>query len=121
MNTDNSKKNRYRFTLQFNQHDPRHVRAVNILCKQNRSISQFIVSAVLHYMDCTKESVAAAQNDEELIASIVRQTVRELGGMQMPEPPPAPATAAQREKPAQSSSGQKKNLLSDGMSAFSHV
>jgi hypothetical protein len=118
MDTDNSKKNRYRFTLQFNQNDPRHVRAVNILCKQNRSISQFIVSAVLHYMDCTKEPVMAAQSDAEFIASIVRQTIHEIGGIPKPERPPAPAAVSQQDEPARASSAQKRELLSEGLSAF---
>ena len=48
------KGNPYRFTLLFNQTDPRHRRTVEILNQQGKSKSQYIVTAILHYIDCNK-------------------------------------------------------------------
>ena len=48
------KGNPYRFTLLFNQNDQRHRRAVEILNQQGKSKSQYIVTAILHYIDCNK-------------------------------------------------------------------
>ena len=48
------KGNPYRFTLLFNQTDLRHRRAVEILNQQGKSKSQYIVTDILHYIDCNK-------------------------------------------------------------------
>ena len=46
---DNNKNNAHKFTIQFNNADPQHHQAVEILNKHGRRKAQFIVNAVLHY------------------------------------------------------------------------
>lgn len=68
------KKNAYRFTLQFNKNDPRHERAVDILNQQGRGVSQFIVSAVLHYLDCNLQPLDPLLQ-AQMLEKIVKDTV----------------------------------------------
>lgn len=72
------KKNAYRFTLQFNKNDPRHERAVDILNQQGRGVSQFIVTAVTHYLDCNLQPLdplLQSQIIEKLVNEAVQRTV----------------------------------------------
>ncbi len=47
------KKNRGRFTIKFNEHDPGHKEVIQVLESQGQhSKAQFIASAVLHYIHC---------------------------------------------------------------------
>ena len=44
--------NKSRVTLQFNEMDFRHRRALEILRKRPRSMSEIVVNALLHYTSC---------------------------------------------------------------------
>ena len=47
------KKNRERFSIKFNENDPAHATVIRLLEKQGaHSKAQFIVNAVLHYVNC---------------------------------------------------------------------
>ncbi|MCM1412162.1 MAG: hypothetical protein NC305_16690 [Lachnospiraceae bacterium] len=49
------KKNRERFSIKFNENDPAHAAVIRLLEKQGaHSKAQFIVNAVLHYVNCPK-------------------------------------------------------------------
>ncbi len=73
------KGNPYRFTLLFNQTDPRHRRAVEILNQQGKSKSQYIVTAILHYIDCSKlpvDSTSEYQSLQSLADRIIEQNAK---------------------------------------------
>lgn len=75
------KGNPYRFTLLFNQTDPRHRRAVEILNQQGKSKSQYIVTAILHYIDCSKlpvDSTSEYQSLQSLDDRIIEQTAKRV-------------------------------------------
>lgn len=80
------KNNPYRFTLLFNRTDPRHRRAVEILNQQGKSKSQYIVTAILHYIDCNRlpvDSTSEYQSLQSLADRIIEQTAkRVLDGME---------------------------------------
>lgn len=47
------KKDRGRFTIKFNEHDPAHESVIHILERQGpRQKAQFIANAILHYIHC---------------------------------------------------------------------
>ena len=47
------KKDRERFSIKFNENDPAHEAVIRLLEKQGpHSKAQFIVNAVLHYVNC---------------------------------------------------------------------
>ena len=49
------KKDRSRFTIKFRQNDPAHDMTIRILENQGqRNIAPFLVTAVLHYVQCTE-------------------------------------------------------------------
>ena len=79
-----AKSNPFRFTLLFNRNDARHQRAVEILNQQGKSKSQYIVTALLHYVECTKQPVeqAASCDLAEIADRIIRETAeRVLAGI----------------------------------------
>ena len=49
------KKDRERFSIKFNENDPAHDAVIRLLEKQGpHSKAQFIVNAVLHYVNCSE-------------------------------------------------------------------
>lgn len=122
-----TKNNPYRFTLLFNQTDPRHRRAVEILNQQGKSKSQYIVTAILHYIDCNKlpvDSTSEYQSLQSLADRIIEQTAkRVLDGLdRLPVrsvPMPAP-TMQQPEKPpaSQEISEAERSLLASGLGSL---
>ena len=46
------KKDPGKFTIRFNICDPQHKAVIDLLNRQGRSKAQFLVSAVLHYINC---------------------------------------------------------------------
>ena len=51
------KKDRERFSIKFNENDSTHDAVIRLLQKQGpHSKAQFIVNAVLHYVNCTETS-----------------------------------------------------------------
>lgn len=54
------KKDRERFSIKFNENDPAHDAVIRLLEKQGpHSKAQFIVNAVLHYINCFETPDAA--------------------------------------------------------------
>ena len=53
------KKDAFRFTVQFNAGDPSHQQVAAILNEQGRRKAQFLVNAVIHYINCPESPEAA--------------------------------------------------------------
>ena len=64
-----------RVVLQFNEMDFRHRRALDILRKRPRSMSELVVNAILYYTSCP---VAANAFGRDWVVSIVKDVVREM-------------------------------------------
>jgi len=72
------KNNPMRFTVQFSPGDPCHQQTVDILNQQGRRKAQFIVNAVMHYINCSETpDVNPASIDTALIEGIVRRLLSE--------------------------------------------
>lgn len=122
------KGNPYRFTLLFNQTDPRHRRAVGILNQQGKSKSQYIVTAILHYIDCNKlpvDSTSEYQSLQSLADRIIEQTARRvLDGLETAavRSVPAPAVPVQpgsRETAVpEEITETERNLLASGLGSL---
>lgn len=72
------KKNRERFSIKFNENDPTHDAVIRLLEKQGpHSKAQFIVNAILHYVNCSETpDISAAQTaDRAFIEKIVMEVL----------------------------------------------
>lgn len=69
------KENTTRITLKFNKYDFRHTKAVSILRERPRSMSEFVVSAILHYVSCPE---VGQELSRETIRDMVRGVIREM-------------------------------------------
>ena len=81
-----------RVVLQFNEMDFRHRRALEILRQRPRSMSELVVSAILHYTSCPE---VADEHSKEWIASTVKKIITEMissGELQISAQTPAPET-----------------------------
>lgn len=70
------KKDRERFSIKFNENDPAHDAVIRLLEKQGpHSKAQFIVNAILHYVNCseTPDISAAQTTDRVSIEKIVME------------------------------------------------
>lgn len=121
------KGNPYRFTLLFNQTDPRHRRAVEILNQQGKSKSQYIATAILHYVGCNKlpvESAGAYQSLQELADRIAEQTAaRVLESLKKYSPqresPPSPIVQLPTNQNfSEEITEQERKLLETGLGAL---
>ncbi len=122
------KGNPYRFTLLFNQTDPRHRRAVEILNQQGKSKSQYIVTAILHYIDCNKlpvDSTDEYQFLQSLADRIIEQTAkRVLDGLEKAvvrssASPAIPIQPISQESVAtEEISEAERNLLASGLGSL---
>ena len=122
------KGNPYRFTLLFNQTDPRHRRAVEILNQQGKSKSQYIVTAILHYIDCNKlpvDSTGEYQSLQSLADRIIEQTAKKvLDGLEKTavRSAPVPVVPVQpglRESVASKETSEAEhNLLASGLGSL---
>ena len=84
------KKDRERFSIKFNENDPAHDAVIRLLEKQEpRSKAQFLVNAVLHYINCPDtpdigipETIDRAAI-EELVAEILagKEDIRQNSSM----------------------------------------
>lgn len=73
------KKDRERFSIKFNENDPAHDAVIRMLEKQGpHSKAQFIVNAVLHYINCPETPDAAVSRTVD--RAVVEQTVAEILG-----------------------------------------
>lgn len=121
------KNNPYRFTLLFNRTDPRHRRAVEILNQQGKSKSQYIVTAILHYIDCNRlpvDSTSEYQSLQSLADRIIEQTAkRVLDGMEKIPARAAPMPPAATQQPvgvpdAPEISEAERSLLASGLGSL---
>lgn len=72
------KNNPLRFTVQFSPGDPCHQQTVDILNQQGRRKAQFIVNAVMHYINCSETpDVKPTAIDTALIEGVVRKILAE--------------------------------------------
>lgn len=128
------KKDRERFSIKFNENDPAHDAVIRLLEKQGpHSKAQFIVNAVLHYINCSESPDAAVPRIadraaiEEIVAEILGRTgvVKQSGlGAGVKEDPMAEQKTV---KPEQKRDGEQlqnemdqatMSLIADTMSAF---
>ena len=75
--------NKSRVTLQFNEMDFRHRRALEILRKRPRSMSEIVVNALLHYTSCPE---AANEFGRDWVVGIVKDVLKDMvanGGLQL--------------------------------------
>lgn len=82
--------NKARVVLQFNLMDFRHKRALEILRQRPRSMSELVVSAILHYTSCPE---VADEHGREWIASTVKEIIAEMisnGELQVSASPVSP-------------------------------
>ena len=90
------KKDPGKFTIRFNICDPQHKAVIDLLNRQGRSKAQFLVSAVLHYINCKETpevSVPVPIPDqaalEEMVLAILAKNQSHL--KKQPDPKSAPA------------------------------
>lgn len=74
------KKDAFRFTVQFNAGDPSHQQVAAILNEQGRRKAQFLVNAVIHYINCPEspEAVAAPKIDRQAVEQLVREILSNM-------------------------------------------
>lgn len=74
------KKDAFRFTVQFNADDPSHQQVAAILNEQGRRKAQFLVNAVIHYINCPEspEAVAAPKIDRQAVEQLVREILSNM-------------------------------------------
>lgn len=72
------KKNEGRFTVQFNDADPAHLQAMEVLnCLRPRSKAPYLVEAILHFENCEETPTfrRVPKFDEKAIEAIVRRVL----------------------------------------------
>lgn len=70
------KKDRERFSIKFNENDPAHDEVIRLLEKQGpHSKAQFIVNAVLHYVNCPETPDAVVSRTVDRAALEDRKSV----------------------------------------------
>ncbi len=72
------KKNRGRFTIQFNAADPQQAQVIDLLVRQGRHKAQFLTSVILHYLHCeaTPDIPQPVQPSSEELETLVLQILR---------------------------------------------
>lgn len=106
------KKDRERFSIKFNENDPAHDEVIRLLEKQGaHSKAQFIVNAVLHYVNCKEVSGCSRIQtpDQESIEKVVMKILNQDRGRLQDE-----LTDESREKEQEVT----YQLIADTMSAF---
>lgn len=80
MNSMGEKKDAFRFTVQFNAGDPSHRQVAAILNEQGRRKAQFLVNAVIHYINCPEfpEAAAAPKIDRQTVEQLVREILSNM-------------------------------------------
>lgn len=64
-----------RVVLQFNEYDFRHRKVLEILRAQKRHMSDLVVTAVLHYVNCPE---AETEFSKESVRSVVKEVIAEM-------------------------------------------
>lgn len=130
------KKDRERFSIKFNENDPTHDTVIRLLEKQGpHSKAQFIVNAILHYVNCSETpDISAAQTaDRASIEKIVMEilnnrdngqqdTVNGIGSRKAIREEPAPVGLSEQRKDAEPKQEAMDEaawaMIADTMSAF---
>lgn len=128
------KKDRERFSIKFNENDPAHDAVICLLEKQGpHSKAQFIVNAVLHYINCSETPDAAVSwiadraTIEEIVAEILgrKETMKQTShGVGAKESHTAERVVVKPEQKKDGEQAQKEmnqatlSLIADTMSAF---
>ena len=128
------KKDRERFCIKFNENDPAHDAVIRLLEKQGpRSKAQFLVNAVLHYINCPETpNIAIPQTIdraaiEEIVAEILagKEDIRQnssrsdAGREYMAERGRVrPKKGMEGEEPLKEMNQETFALIADTMSAF---
>ena len=97
------KKDRERFSIKFNENDPTHDAVIRLLEKQGpHSKAQFIVNAILHYVNCSETpDISAAQTaDRASIEKIVMEILNNRDNGQQDTVNGVGSRKAIREEPA---------------------
>lgn len=96
------KKDAFRFTVQFDAGDPGHRQTAAILNEQGRRKAQFLVNAVLHYINCpeTPEAAALPPLDRQEVERLVREILADM----RPEATPVAKDDALKDTPTATSS-----------------
>ena len=70
----------FRFTVQFNAGDPSQQQVAAILNEQGRRKAQFLVNAVIHYINCPEspEAAAAPKIDRQTVEQLVREILSNM-------------------------------------------
>ena len=92
-----NKKISTKFSIQFNQHNPLHIRTAEILNGlKPRGKSRYIVDAILHYEGCEDKTdpVQLAMQNEQYIEAVVRRLLLDKKG-DIPGVPQASAPPGQ--------------------------
>lgn len=88
------KKDRSRFSIKFNEQDPMHDKVIRLLEQQpSHGKAQFIVNAILHYMNCSETSDvtllpmigSTTEVDRTTIEEIVKEILMQQGIFQNEE------------------------------------
>lgn len=89
-----AKKDPFRFCIKFNAQDPLQVKVAELLNMRGRGMTQFLTSAVLHYIQCEMESVdkdTLQEVDLRTVRAVLEQVLDEkLSGIQQLPVPPKP-------------------------------
>ena len=66
--------------MQFNAGDPSHQQVAAILNEQGRRKAQFLVNAVIHYINCPEspEATAAPKIDRQTVEQLVREILSNM-------------------------------------------
>lgn len=130
------KKDRERFSIKFNENDPAHDAVIRLLEKQGpHSKAQFIVNAVLHYVNCTETpdispaQTAGRASIEKIVMEILnnrdngqQDTVNEIGFRKAIREEPVPAGLQERRRDAEpkqeAMDAAAWAMIADTMSAF---
>ena len=83
------KKDPGKFTIRFNICDPQHKAVIDLLNRQGRSKAQFLVSAVLHYINCKETPEVSVPVPDQ--AAQVRDDGPQSHLKKQPEPKPSTA------------------------------
>ncbi len=131
--TMGGKKNRERFSIKFNENDPAHDAVIRLLEKQGpHSKAQFLVNAVLHYINCPETpDIAVPQTVdraglEEIVTEILSRREKKQAGhrLNVQEGYVTERVAVKSEKEIDGEETQKGMdqatlaLIADTMSAF---
>ena len=70
------KKDPGKFTIRFNICDPQHKAVIDLLNRQGRSKAQFLVSAVLHYINCKETPEVSVPVPDQAALEEMRPSLR---------------------------------------------